>query len=259
MARRTRATEGIAPPLPFLLPESSPESAVLAPGPALPAFALGGIDEAGRGPVLGPLVVAGVAVTNPGLPKRLGCTDSKKLTPDRRSALDRALRAEKGVRIEVRTIPADVLDAERRQGRSLNDIELERFRDIARCLDAKRLYVDAADVDAARFGAGIQWAVPNTQVLSQHKADLNHAVVGAASIVAKVARDAEVAKLGRLLERKVNRPLGSGYSHDPLTQEFLRAWWAQERELPPGTRTTWATARDLVAPQPVPLDRFVGL
>ncbi|MCA1811762.1 MAG: ribonuclease HII, partial [Halobacteriales archaeon] len=90
-----------------------------------------------------------------------------------------------------------------------------------------------------------------------HKADLHHAVVGAASIVAKVARDAEVAKLGRLLERKVNRPLGSGYSHDPLTQEFLRAWWEQERELPPGTRTTWATATQLMAPKPVALDTFL--
>ncbi|MEA3142854.1 MAG: ribonuclease [Thermoplasmata archaeon] len=222
-----------------------------------PAFALGGIDEAGRGPVLGPLVVAGVAVTNPGLPKRLGCTDSKKLTPARREALDRALRADDGVRIEVRLIEADTLDAERRQGRSLNDIELERFRDIARALDAKRLYVDAADVDEERFGAGIQWAVPRTKVLSQHKADLNHAVVGAASIVAKVARDAAMAKLGRLLERKVNRPIGSGYSHDPLTQEFLRAWWGQFRTLPPGTRTTWATAAQLMAPKPVPLDAFM--
>jgi len=222
-----------------------------------PRFALGGIDEAGRGPVLGPLVVAGVAVTNPGLPKRLGCTDSKRLTPARREALDRALRADKGVRIAVRVVTADTLDQERRQGRTLNDIELERFRDIARELDAKRLYVDAADVNEERFGAGIQWAVPRTVVLSQHKADLRHAVCGAASIVAKVARDAEIAKLGRLLERKVNRPIGSGYSHDPITREFLRAWWEQERCLPPGIRATWATAAELIAPKPVPLDAFL--
>ncbi|HUR61369.1 MAG TPA: ribonuclease HII [Candidatus Thermoplasmatota archaeon] len=242
-------------PAPFLPLEGAPASNLLAPDPR---YALGGIDEAGRGPVMGPLVVAGVAVTNPGLPKRLGCRDSKMVLPARREALDRALRADKGVHVEVRVIAPETLDEQRRQGRSLNDIELEAFRDIAVHLDARRLYVDAADVDADRFGAGIQWAVPRTTVLSMHRADSKHAVCGAASIVAKVARDAEVAKLGRLLERKVNRPLGSGYSHDPITQEFLRAWWEQERCLPPGIRATWATAAELVAPKPMKLDAFLA-
>jgi ribonuclease HII len=218
-----------------------------------------GIDEAGRGPVLGPLVVAGVACEDPQVAADLGCTDSKLLSPDRRRAIDRALRRVAGVRIEVRSIAPETLDDERRQGRSLNRIEAERFRDIARSLGATHVIVDAADVDAARFGRVVRATLPKgVKVVSEHKADLNHPIVGAASIVAKVARDAAVADLARRLERRLNLPLGSGYSHDPATIAFLAAWHREFRELPEGTRHTWATARDLVAPKPVSLDAFVA-
>ncbi|MES2154934.1 MAG: ribonuclease HII [bacterium] len=218
---------------------------------------LAGMDEAGRGPVIGPLVVAGVAATEIDLFAALGCTDSKVLSPDRRRALDRALRREAAVKIEVRTVDADVLDAERREGRSLNVIEMRRFQDIAVALGATTVWVDAADVDAQRFGAHLAAALPpGTTVVSEHKADVTYPIVGAASIIAKVERDAQVAKLARRLERKLNLPLGSGYSSDPLTQAFLRGWLAAFGELPEGTRLTWATARDLLAPKNVRLDGF---
>lgn len=218
----------------------------------------GGIDEAGRGPVIGPLVVAGVAGSAPELFAELGCKDSKLLSPDRRKALDRALRRESSVRIEVRVIEAPVLDAERRQGLSLNRIEALRFRDIAKSLGAAHLIVDAADTNAVRFGRVVRAGLPKgTKVVSEHKADVNHPVVGAASIVAKVARDAAIADLARRLERRLNMPLGSGYSHDANTVAFLAAWWREFGELPEGTRHTWATAKDLVAPRATSLDAFV--
>jgi ribonuclease HII len=216
-----------------------------------------GIDEAGRGPVIGPLVVAGVAAPTLGIFKELGCKDSKLLTPARREALDRAIRREGGVRVEVRVVDAETLDHERRQGRSLNHIEALRFRDIARKLGAAHVIVDAADTNATRFGRVVKVGLAKgVKVQSEHKADVNHPVVGAASIVAKVARDAAIAQLARRLERRLNMPLGSGYSHDPNTQAFLAAWWKAFGELPPSTRHTWATARDLVAPQPTTLDGF---
>ncbi|MEA3190019.1 MAG: ribonuclease [Thermoplasmata archaeon] len=218
-----------------------------------------GMDEAGRGPVMGPIVMAGVASAEPKLFKRLGCTDSKLLSPDRRNALDRALRAESSVRIEVRVVDADVLDAERREGTSLNVIEMRRFQDIARTLAPHKAWIDAADVNEARFGRELATALPpGTEVVSQHGADLKFPIVGAASIVAKVARDKAIAELARRLERKLNLPLGSGYASDPLTQAFLKAYWAEFRELPEGTRTTWATARDLVAPKQLGLDVFTA-
>ncbi len=216
---------------------------------------IGGIDEAGRGPVLGPLVVAGVAVPDPSILPGLGCRDSKALSPDRRRAVLRALRAVPGVRIEVRSIEAATLDAER-DGRSLNDVELERFRDIGKALGARTLYVDAADVDAARFGRAVAAGVPGSEVVSEHKADANHPVVGAASIVAKVARDEAVAELARRLERRLGMELGSGYPSDPTTQAFLRAWVERFGDLPEGTRRSWATARELMEPRVARLDQF---
>jgi len=216
-----------------------------------------GMDEAGRGPVMGPLVLAGVAHEETALFADMGCTDSKLLTPDRRRALDRELRRTQGVRIEVRLVEAEILDAERRAGRTLNAIELARFQDIANTLGATEVWVDAADVDADRFGRFLGGGLaPTTRIVSEHKADVTYPIVGAASIVAKVARDAAVAKLARRLERKVNLPLGSGYASDPLTQAFLRRWLADFGELPEGTRTTWATAKDLVAPKATSLDLF---
>jgi len=78
----------------------------------------------------------------------MGCTDSKLLSPDRRRALDREIRRTKDVRWEVRVIAADVLDAERRAGQTLNEIEMTRFAEVANALGATELWVDAADVDA---------------------------------------------------------------------------------------------------------------
>jgi ribonuclease HII len=216
-----------------------------------------GIDEAGRGPVVGPLVVAGVMVEDPAKLAEMGCRDSKTLTPAKRESIDRRLRSDPDVRVEVRVIAPEALDAER-QRRSLNDIEAERFNSIALALQPDLLFVDAADVDPRRFGRAVAKGLPRRcKVVSEHKADDSYPVVGAASIVAKVARDAAIAELARRLERRLEMPLGSGYAHDERTQAFLRAWHAKFKDLPEGTRRSWATVNDIVAPKPVPLDAFL--
>ncbi len=216
---------------------------------------LAGIDEAGRGPVLGPLVVAGVACRDPGALSKMGCTDSKALSPGKRERLDRKIRDHPDIKVEVRAIAPEVLDDERRT-RTLNAIEVARFQDIARALGAPTIVVDAADVDARRFGRQVASALPDVVVVSEHKADEGHVVVGAASIVAKVARDAAVAELARRLERRIDMPLGSGYASDPLTQAFVREWHARFGDLPEGARRSWAPMRELLAPQATKLDDF---
>ena len=214
----------------------------------------GGIDEAGRGAVLGPLVVAGIAFDDPDVASRMGCTDSKRLSPDRRRALDRALRASDGVRFIVRPIEAETLDEERRSGRTLNEIEVRRFQEIVGLLGAPTVYVDAADVDAARFGNAVGKGFAG-RIVSEHKADLTYPVVGAASILAKVARDAAIEQLARRLERRLGLRVGSGYPSDPDTRAFLAGWHRAYGEWPEGTRTTWATLRDLTGAQ-ASLDAF---
>jgi len=201
-----------------------------------------GIDEAGRGPVLGPLVIAGVAVHDPAFLAEMGCRDSKRLSATKREAIDRILRRHPDVRIEVRAITPEVLDAER-QTRKLNDIEVERFRDIALTLHPDLLYVDAADGNAVQFGRAVAEGLPRCiKVVSEHKADRNYPVVGAASIVAKVARDAAFADLARRLEPLLQMQLGSDYG-DPRTDLFLKAWLAKFGDLPEGTRRSWASMR----------------
>jgi ribonuclease HII len=218
-----------------------------------------GIDEAGRGPLLGPLVVAGVRVEDPAVLAQLGCRDSKMLSPAKREAIDRNLRADPAIRIEVRSIAPEILDQER-QRLTLNDIEAARFREIAEAFspDLDLLYLDAADVDARRFGRAVARGLGRrTKVVSEHKADDSYPVVGAASIVAKVARDAAVAALARRLERKLEMPLGSGYAHDEDTRLFLKAWVERFGDVPEGTRRSWAPVKELLAPKPVSLDAFV--
>lgn len=208
-----------------------------------------GIDEAGRGPVIGPLVVAGVATDDIDRLVDLGCKDSKRLTPANRERIARHIEAEPDVRVAVRVIDAEVLDAERAH-KTLNLIERDRFAEVAAELDAERVVMDAADVDAARFAAGVAEELPDHwEVIAEHKADDRHATVAAASIVAKVARDQAIAELARRLERTLGRPLGSGYPSDPVTQGFLRAWVDRFGDLPEGTRRSWKTAKNLMNPK----------
>jgi ribonuclease HII len=81
------------------------------------------------------------------------------------------------------------------------------------------------------------------EIRSEHKADQNHPVVSAASILAKVQRDKSV----RDLEQSMNCIIGSGYPGDPLTIEFLGRWVVEHRDLPPCARHTWATAQRIKA------------
>jgi ribonuclease HII len=216
----------------------------------------GGIDEAGRGPVLGPLVVAGVAVPDPAVLATLGCRDSKQLTPAKRVRLARLIRDLPGVRVEVRVVAPEELDRQRAD-RTLNDVEVVLFQSIAQALACPRIVVDAADVDAARFGARVAAVLPDgTDVVSEHRADDHHVTVAAASIIAKTVRDEAIAELGRRLERRLTMPLGSGYPSDPKTRAFLAAWVARFGDLPEGTRRSWATAKDLLGPRETTLGEF---
>ncbi|MGB1697705.1 MAG: ribonuclease HII [Thermoplasmatota archaeon] len=216
-------------------------------------MALGGIDEAGRGPVLGPLVVAAVVTTNEAELREWDVKDSKKIPPARRQRLARLIQTSPDCRSVVISLSAEDVDA-RRERQTLNEIEVDMFKEALAALDSPetKWFLDAADVDAARFGRLVS---PTKAVTSEHGADDCYLVVGAASILAKTARDEAMAKLARRLERKLPYKLGSGYPSDPNTKSFLKAYVETFGDLPEGTRRSWKTAKTLLD-QNRTLDQF---
>lgn len=201
-----------------------------------------GIDEAGRGSVFGPLVVGGFHIEESELPRlaELGVRDSKLLTARRREELDREIRV--FGRAFVRPIPPVRIDGSVRRG-ELNALEAATFAEIIRSAAPRVAYVDACDPVEERFGRTVARlaSVPASRVVARHHADRDRPVVGAASIVAKVARDRALADLAR----RAGRDLGSGYPSDPATRACLAAMLREGAALPRWVRSSWATVRNL--------------
>lgn len=206
---------------------------------------IGGIDESGRGPVLGPLVVAGVTIDRPARLKRIGVKDSKLCTPRLRETLALQITSLASA-IEIVIIPAKDID-DLRTTKTLNEIEEDAFATIVDRLTPEVCYVDAADVNEERFGTEIARRISCTpRIVSKHKADRTYPVVSAASIIAKVTRDRIVRDIERELQHALPLPLGSGYQTDPLTMTFLRTWLQRYDEFPPHVRRSWESARWLM-------------
>lgn len=204
---------------------------------------LAGVDEAGRGPVLGPLVVAAVLVESDSLLRDLGVKDSKQLTPARREAMEPRIR-EVARRVEVRVVEAAELNR-RMPKENLNEIEVAAFAELLARLAPAEAVGDACDVDAARFGRNVSARLPLPCVVrAEHEADARHPVVAAASIVAKVERD----RLMRIIsvEHEKYGGCGSGYASDPATKAFLDKWMASHKRLPPCARKHWETSKRYV-------------
>ena len=204
-----------------------------------------GLDEAGRGPVLGPLVIAGVTFQEDIDLVKYGVRDSKKLTPKRREVLAEKIK-ETAVAYEIIVIPAIDID-DMRKVMTLNEIEVNGFAKVINKLKPEVVYVDSADVNEKRFGNDILSNLSfKPEIISKHKADDIYPVVSAASILAKTRRDEEVRRIGVELESRLNMPLGSGYPADPVTERFLIAWVDKYGSLPPYTRHSWKTAMDII-------------
>jgi ribonuclease HII len=196
-----------------------------------------GVDEAGRGPVLGSLFVACVSAAPAALPA--GIDDSKRLAPPRRAALAAGLRADEHVSLAVSEVTPDEID-----DGSLNALTVGAMADAIdrAAADGTSGVVDACDTDVERFGRRVAVeTATEVDIAAEHGADEVHALVGAASIVAKVARDEHVAELAAEYG-----PVGSGYPSDPTTREFLREYVREHGDLPPFARASWRTSRDVL-------------
>lgn len=200
-----------------------------------------GVDEAGRGPVLGPLVVAAVSAPDQESLRALGVKDSKELSRARRETIYRDIVSSFPYRVVIREAMQIDID---RQTMSLNELEIMMFADAAGPLSANRVYADCADVDEFSFGQRLRSMLPaGTEVVSRHKADRDFPVVSAASIVAKVTRD----RLMDEISQAMGVDMGSGYPSDPKTISFLEKWINDKGNPPPCARASWETTRRLLA------------
>ena len=175
-----------------------------------------GVDEAGRGSMLGPLVVAGITIsrTKINLLKKLGVRDSKKLSPAARERLYKKIIEVVDDYYVVR-IPPKIIDKSV-STHSLNHLEAKYMAKVISKLSPSTAFVDSCDVNSKRFGKEISKLTTNTKIRSYHHADSKFITVSAASILAKVSRDRAIARLAKKYD------VGSGYPSDPKTKIFVK-------------------------------------
>ncbi len=202
-----------------------------------------GIDEAGRGAVIGPLVICGAMVCEKELKEliKIKVKDSKLLSPKQREELVPKIRVILDAYDIVKIGPHEI-DEKRTSGISLNDIEAEKMAGIINNFRPDIVYVDAIDSDIrtfrARLGKFLRFD-PKKMIL-EHKADVTYPIVSAASILAKVERDEDISSLAEFYGN-----IGSGYPSDSITVSFLKSWLKEHKKLPNIVRETWSTAEEL--------------
>ncbi len=200
-----------------------------------------GVDDAGRGSAIGPLVIAGINIERNKIRRlsEIGVKDSKQLTPRSRENLYKkilALAADYYVaKISPRIIDQSV------QKNQLNQLEGRYMAKVIANLRPDSAYVDSCDVNPARFGLLISRLAKLDKVHSSHHADKRFPIVSAASIIAKVNRDREIAKIRK------DYDVGSGYPSDATTMNFIRETIVSNGTAPKFVRKSWKPVRVLLA------------
>ena len=204
------------------------------------------MDDAGRGPVIGPLVVAGIRIEEEKLDqlRSLGVKDSKKLSPEARLKLSIEIPeiVDEYHIVELEAAHLDRVVNHSPKFQRLNLLEARAMAEVIEKLKPHLVYVDASDTRPERFKNNILENLSfKPKVISEHHADEKYPSVSAASILAKVRRDSRIEEL-----RKEYGEIGSGYAHDPITVRFLSEYYLMNQDFPPIVRRSWKTLRNIV-------------
>ncbi len=177
-----------------------------------------GIDEAGRGALLGPLIVAGACFAKSKLKllKEAGVKDSKLLTAKKREELFDKIKGLATSYKILRLEPSEI-DSRWSCGKNLNTLELELFIAILNELQPEVAYIDSLFRNTKKLKELLSTKT-NAKLIVEHKADSKHLVVAAASILAKVMRDKAINDL----KQQTKKELGSGYPSDSVTVQFVK-------------------------------------
>ena len=211
-----------------------------------------GADEAGKGPVLGPMVAAAVRADPEALPEDIA--DSKCLTAPRRESLAARLETHANMDIGVAVIPVSRIDDPTTDMNTLTVAsQVEALSDLSFESRDEPIVVDAGDVSESRFARRVREGVADNTtgdtgsesaitLIAEHGADEEYPIVGAASVVAKIERDRRIATLA-----EEYGDIGSGYPSDQTTRRFLAEYVRDHGELPACARSSWQTAADVLA------------
>jgi ribonuclease HII len=201
---------------------------------------VGGVDEAGRGSIIGPLVIAGISIRESKIAqlRKMGVRDSKTLTPRARARLfGQILKVVDSVCIRkagAAEVDGSVLL------RGLNKLEAEVMAGVINTIGADEVYVDCCDINPERYKEYmVQHLMCRPKGLhSMHHADSINVVVSAASIIAKITRDLEIQEI-----RNTYSNIGSGYPSDEKTMRFIKQWVIRNGQAPEFARKSWKPLR----------------
>jgi ribonuclease HII len=203
-----------------------------------------GIDEAGRGPVIGPMIICGVCFykNQIELLKSIGVKDSKKLNSEKRKKLAVIIK-QNALAVKIVEISAAEIDQREQKKITLNRLEVLHMANIINELTPDEIFIDAADVNEERFKKSIQIFLnyKPKMLIARHKADIIYPIVSASSIIAKDIRDSVIEEL-----KTEYGNIGSGYPSDAKTIEFIRDWIIKRKETPPFVRKTWQTTKNIL-------------
>jgi len=201
---------------------------------------IAGIEDAGRGPIIGPMVLAGVSIEEDKITelKEMKVKDSKLLTPKKRQELySKIIAVAKDYKIII-VEPKEIDEALESDSLNLNWLEAIKFAQIINYLKPDKAIVDcpSPNIRAYKEYLMVYLKDKNIDLICEHKADVNYPIVSASSIIAKVTRDREVEKL-----KKKYGDFGSGYLADPKTKKFFDENWEKHPEI---FRKTWTPYKD---------------
>jgi ribonuclease HII len=200
-----------------------------------------GIEEAGRGPVIGPMVMCGIVIDEKDTNKllQIGVKDSKLLTPKQREDLfEKIKKTAKSYEIIVIS-PKEIDKTLESEDLNLNWLEALTSAKILNKLKPDKAILDCPSNNIKAYSDYVKKNLnEKIKLIVEHKADLKYPVVGAASILAKVTRDREIEKI----KKKIGINFGSGYPSDPITVEFLKKYW---NKYPDILRKTWVSYKKI--------------
>ncbi len=193
-----------------------------------------GTDEAGRGPVIGPLIIAGVMIDDSKQTLPQGLKDSKLLSHIKRMQLDKQIKENSSFEI-LEVLPKEIDEALLSDSMNLNWLEAHKQAEIINTLKPEKAIIDCPSPNIKKFTEYLKNLLKNKNIelIVEHKADMKYQICSAASIIAKVKREEEMDKI-KLKYGKT----GAGYPSDPKTKEFVKNNWNKHPEI---FRKTWAT------------------